>query len=619
MTDSAAALSFAAEFPEPDEARWRALAEASLKGAPWDKLVGRTADGVALQPLYREAEIATAHDEAGYPGAAPFVRGLNAIPDAYLPWHMRQAFEHPDPKIAHAEILADLERGVSSLELVISCAGTGGIKISNAAEMHALIDGVLVDLAPIALDAGIAGLSAAKWLAEALKDVGAAAAPPSFNMDPIGAQMRTGAPASFTYGEAAAFAATLRDHFPEATYFRADARPVHEAGGSEAQELGAALAAGISYQRALTEAKFSLEEAAQAILFTLSVGPDVLVETAKIRALRLAWDRVLEAANCKPEARGAKIHAVTSRRMMAKRDPWTNMLRTTAACFAGGAGGAQAVTVLPFTDALGLPSPFARRIARNTQLILMEESNLGRVVDPAGGSWFVEKMTRELAAEGWKQMQAIEAQGGIFDALTSGALAKEIEGVRKKREKLIATRRETVTGVTDFPLLGADKPDVTPRAAAKAQPLNALAPIRWAAPFEALADAGEAAGAKIFFANLGPLAEFSARSNFSRNLFAAGGVEAIEPEAVFADASALAASFSASGAKVAVLCGADARYATDAEAAAKALKGAGCDWIVYAGKPADEAAMRAVGVDQFIFAGQDALEALKTLHKALGL
>jgi methylmalonyl-CoA mutase len=619
MTDT---IALAADFPDQDEARWRALAEAALKGAPWDRLVARTADGAPIQPLYRETDIATAVDPAGLPGHAPFARGAHAVRDRFDPWRIRQSAVEADPKAANAAILADLEGGASAVELVIDPGGGCGVAVRNAADMRAALEGVLVDLAPVALDAGAHGLPAAAALIEYLRDAGHAALAPGFDVAPLSVLMSTGAFDEAHIAAAAQLAARHRDDFPSATWLRADARPVHEAGGSEAQEIAAALTSGIAYLRALTDAGFSAGDGAQAIAFTVSVGPDVLIEAAKLRALRVTWARILEAAGAPPEHRVSCVHAVTSRRMMTRHDAWTNMLRTTAAGFAAAVGGADAVTVRPFTDALGRPTPFARRIARNTQLILMLESNLGRVADPAGGAWFVEQMTRDLAEAAWKEMQGIEAQGGIVAALRNGVLTHEVGLIRAKREKAFATRRESVTGVTDFPLLGAE----TPATAAPWGPgvevvdaAKALAPVRWAAPFEALRDKGEAAKARVFFANLGPLAEFSARANYAKNLFASGGVDAVGPETVYPDHAAIATALKANVAAVAVLCGADARYAMEAADAARALKAAGASWVVYAGKPADEAALRAAGVDQFIVAGQDALAALATLHAALGV
>jgi methylmalonyl-CoA mutase len=334
---------------------------------------------------------------------------------------------------------------------------------------------------------------------------------------------------------------------------------------------------------------------------------------------------VLEASGASPQARGAHIHAFTQRRMMTRYDAWTNILRVTTATFAAAIGGADAITTHPFTDALGLPTAFARRLARNTQNVLMEECALGRVADPAGGAWFVEHMTRDLAASAWELMQRIEAGGGIVSALKAGLLQDLVAAARATRQQAIAARRETITGVTDYPLLDAKPPDVALTRAAPEQArgeVEALAPIRWAEPFETLRQRAEASAPRpaIFFANMASLAEFGARAQFARNLFAAGGVSSIGPEQAHANMEGLIDAFRETGARVAVITGADAHYFDNAENAAQRLKASGARWVVIAGKPdASEAKLRAAGVDQFVFAGQDALAALTTLHRALGI
>jgi methylmalonyl-CoA mutase len=356
----------------------------------------------------------------------------------------------------------------------------------------------------------------------------------------------------------------------------------------------------------------------------------------------------MEASGAEPEHRAARVHAFTSRRMMTRYDAWTNILRVTTAAFAAAIGGADEITTYPFTDALGPPTPFARRVARNTQHVLLEECRLGHVADPAGGAWFVERLTRELAAKAWDLMQAIEAKGGIVASLHSGHLQDLVADARATREKLIATRRETITGVTDFPLLDKKTPDIAAHppliggregkggerapptgGALPARPLPlppspgagvaSLQPIRWAAPFEALRD--RARGPRVFFATLGALADFGPRALFARNLFAAGGVGAIGEEKEYASRDAMVDAFRRSGARVAVICGTDALYAQEAAVnAAQRLKAAGADWVMLAGKPGEhEAKWRAAGVDQFVFAGQDALKELEALHAALGI
>lgn len=600
-----------------DEAAWRALVEQGLKGAKWGRLVGKTSDDIALEPLYRETDVATATDASGFPGAAPFVRGARQGA-----WLVRQAYAHPDLEKTNSAILSDLAGGVTAIELVIDPRGERGVAISDGASLDRALAQIILEAAPVSLDAGAFGVQAAELLAAKLK--GVAAPGIAFNIDPIGTLMRAGAFEGDALTEAAQFAANVRKTMPATTALRVDARPVHEAGGTEAQEIGAALSTGIAYLRALTDAGLSIDDASASVAFAIGVGPDVLIETAKLRALRLCWARVLEASGATPASRAARIHAFTGARMLTRHDAQTNILRITTAAFGAAVGGADAITTSNFTDAIGGPTPFARRVARNTQHVLLEECRLGHVADPAGGSWFVEKLTRELADKAWALMQRIETQDGIVAALQSGWLPKIVAEARAARQRAIATRRETITGVTDFPLLGAQAPDVDAsdrRRPAGGTAANALTPIRWAEPFEVLRDRVEAGDEPaIFFANLGALSDFGPRAQFARNLLAVGGVAGLGPDEAHADIDALIAAFTASNVKVVVIAGADATYAQHAENAAQRLKAAGADWVVLAGKPGEnEAKWRAAGVDQFVYVGVDVLMELETLHAALGV
>lgn len=595
-----------------DESDWRALVEKGLKGASWDKLVGKTADGIDLKPLYRAPDVAASEDATSAPSAL-FMRG-----GPHGGWRIRQGFEHPDPEQTNREILADLAGGVGAIELKIDPAGEAGVAVGDAAALDVALADVILEAAPVSLDAGAAGAWAADIYAAKLK--GVAAPGTAFNVDPIGVLMRSGGYDASEISRATRFALRVRKEMPSASALRVDARPVHEAGGTEAQEIAAALSSGIAYLRMIEE---HLVPDANAILsFALSVGPDVLIETAKIRALRLCWARVLEASGVAADKRAARIHAFTSKRMMTRIDAHTNILRVSCAAFAAAIGGADDITTLPFTDALGLPTPFSRRVARNTQLVLMEEAHLHHVADPAGGAWFVEKLTRDLAELAWSKMQAIEAQGGIVAALQSGALPRDIAEARAKRQAAFARRKETITGVTDFPLLGQRTPDFLDRRRLAGEGAGGprLTPIRWATPFEALRERAEGKSKGAFFANLRPLAEFAPRAQFAVNLFAVGGVASINAETEYVAHKAMIDAFVASGASVAVITGADARYAAEAETAARALKAVGAAWVIVAGKPGErEAALRASGVDQFVYVGVDVLKELETLHAALGL
>ena len=327
-------------------------------------------------------------------------------------------------------------------------------------------------------------------------------------------------------------------------------------------------------------------------------------------------------------AAAQRQHAVTSMVMMTERDPWVNMLRTTVACLGAGAGGADAITVLPFDSALGLPDDFARRIARNTQAILLEESSLARVVDPAGGSWYVERLTDQLARSGWDWFQQVERAGGQHAALRSGWIAERIAQNWAKRSADLATRREAVTGVSEFPNL-AERPVI--RDPAPPRPEGGLPRVRRSAAYESLRSRSDevlaATGArpKIALVTLGSAAVHTARSTFAANLFQAGGIDTALCEAAGGskteqpDLAALAESFTASGARAACICSSDALYATCAGEAATALKAAGARYFVLAGRPGDRrGAYQRAGVDAFVYAGCDAPAALTTVLDRIG-
>ncbi|HEY5829363.1 MAG TPA: methylmalonyl-CoA mutase family protein, partial [Hyphomicrobiaceae bacterium] len=362
----------------------------------------------------------------------------------------------------------------------------------------------------------------------------------------------------------------------------------------------------------------------------LAADADLFLTIAKLRAARKLAARVAEACGATHAVDKLHIAATTSERMMARRDPWVNMLRTTAACAGAAFGGADAVTVLPFTWAMGKPDAFARRVARNTQLVLQEESSLGRVADPGHGAWYIEKLTDDLANAGWAQFQAIEAKGGMAAALESGFIQAEIAKVADARGRDVAAGRLELTGVSAFPMLADDGVKVEPHAVPEpvvkgGTSVTPLLPRRLAEPFERLRDAADAHQARtgkrpqVFLASLGELAVHSARSMWVRNFLAAGGIEAIAGPPLHNSADAGKA-FADSGAAIACVASSDQVYAELAEATAGALKAAGATRVLLAGRPkAQEAALKSAGVDTFIFAGCDAVATLTSLHEALGV
>lgn len=631
MTDREAPLNLAAGFAPADYDTWRVLVEKALNGADFDKrLVSRTADGLKIKPLYTRAD-ALAGVETLAPGASPFTRGTGRKADG-LGWQIHQRVVAADAAEANAVILEELQGGAGGIVLQIAAPGQDGIAISGAADMARALQGVHLDFAPVQLSAGIDGIGAARHFlaAEAVLKAKRGSAVSRLNADVIGALARfgtPGAPVENALAETAKLAGEARKSAVPLTTVLVDATIPHEAGASEAQELAFLAAALVAYLRAFELAGTSPRDAIKDIAFAVAVDTDLFLTAAKLRAARALIARVAEA--CHASADALHITAVTSERMMAKRDPWTNMLRTTAACAGAAFGGADAITVLPYTWSLGVPDRFARRIARNTQLVLQEESALGRVVDPVGGSWYVESLTEELAGKAWELFQDIEDRGGIVSALTSGALQETIARVAEMRAKAIASGRLELTGVSVFPHLSEDGVKVTPRRAPAPVPKERVAspllPKRLAEPFERLRDAADAylrrtgKRPRVFLVNLGEIVEHNRRSTWAWNFLAAGGIEGLTSDG-YKDAASAAQAFEASGADVACLCSSDAIYAQAAEATAKALKAAGARSVLMAGRPGEaEAGLRAAGVDGFLFAGQDAIETLQDLHKTLGV
>ncbi|TDR94821.1 methylmalonyl-CoA mutase family protein [Enterovirga rhinocerotis] len=597
MSEQAADLPLASEFPAPTQEAWRAAAEKALKGRDFDKvLVGRSYDGIRIDPLYAKAE-----DTQPVAGRAA------------TPWRIIARVDHPDPSVANALVRADLEGGADAL--VIAATGSRsargfGLAISPES-LATTLDGVMLDLIALRLDPGPDAAAAVEAVHDLARARGhdLATLDLDLGLDPIGAAAGSGELDD-------AWSAALSDRFGRVAkagfsgrFARADGRPYHEAGASEAQELACVLATGVAYLRALEAGGHDLEAARGALSFLLVADADEFLTVAKFRAFRRLWAAIESSCGLAPKP--VQLAAETAWRMTTRRDPWVNLLRTTLATFSAGIGGADGVSVLPFTAALGLPDAFARRLARNTQLVLLEESNLWRAADPVAGSGTFETLTDDLVREGWKRFREIESEGGIAASLASGALAGRLAETRGKREAAIAVRRDPITGTSEFPDLRETPVAVLIEAPAAPAATNGgpLPSRRDAELYEVLRDRSDARLAatgrrpSVFLANLGTPAAFTARTTFARNAFEAVGIEALTNDG-FADREALVAAFRASGSEIACLCSSDDIYAQEAEAVANALRQAGARHIAIAGRPGEhEAAWRAAGIETFVSVG----------------
>ncbi len=615
---------FTNPFPPSSEAEWLKRVDGVLKGADFHrKLVSRSHDGLAIQPLHaRRAD-------------AALVAGGNAG----KPWHVVARLDHPEAGAAAAQAREDLEGGADALALVFArCRAARGYGLSceTPDDLDAALSGVHLDLIRVRLDPSPDGHINALALAALIE---------KRKLNPAQVSIDFGLEALSTARSHGETTISLKARGFKGPFLTIDLRPYHEAGASEGQELAAALAQGVLSLRKLDAVGMVLADAFQAISFVIPVDADQFMGVAKLRALRKLWAKVAEACGVVPEP--AIIHAETSWRMLTRRDAHVNILRSTIAAFTAGVGGADSVTVLPFTQALGLPDAQARRLARNTSIVLMEEAHLWRVIDPAAGAGGYEALTDELAAKAWALFQHIEAEGGIVASLAAGALQARIGETAKARDKAVATRREPITGTSEFANLGETTPRVldtlplahVPPARSDGAPLISR---RIAEPFETLRDRADAILAttgkrpQVSLVTLGELADHAARLAFTRNLFEAGGLEVNilpfpvgeggrrsltdegksrtaevhpHPSEKFAAGSHLLPWEKT--AKLACLVGSDAAYAAGAADAAKRLMAEGHTvWL--AGKPGDlETALRMSGVQRFIFAGCDVIECLQ--------
>lgn len=608
-------LKLADEFPALGQDDWRALVDQSLKGRSYETLRTLTADGIVIEPVYTAAQ-----NPPRLPAGAP-----RASADA---WTLVQRADMPDIAEANTQMLDDLMNGASGICLVLPdsiSAGDAGVAVSDARSVQRLFDGVELDLIDLRLDGGRHGRDLALLVLDEYKRrrLDLSRCRLTLGLDPLGA---------FAHGgkvtERGELCRRFGDMFAQATsadhqgpVAQADARVYHGAGCSEAQELGFALATAVEYLRMLEAGGVAPADAAPRMSMMLTADADQFVTIAKLRAARLLWARLLEVSGLAPTP--VMLHVETAARMMSRRDPHVNLLRATTASFAAGIGGADSVSVLPFTHALGLPDGFARRMARNVQSLLLEESRVGRVRDATAGSGHVEDLTHELARSAWSVFQAVESDGGMMAALTDGKVQAMITPIRDARDKDIARRKIPLTGVSEFPNLNEASnktlemrvpADWTIGDASQAVAMDicdALQQHRLGEAFEALRDASDArlvgSGTRptVFLAVLGKPADFTVRATWMSNLLAAGGIDVITgpPEEL-----------SASGLGVACICSSDPIYEDAAEDAARSLAQQGAKHILLAGKPGDmEEQLKAAGVQQFVRAGQNVLTLLDEL------
>ena len=534
----------------------------------WQKLIKTTYDGIPINPLYNRADEL---DEAALPGVFPYRRGAAGVGQENQGWGVAESF---DEKSTNQQVLDSLYNGTTNLV------------IQGSADIATLLNGVYLSLCPVRLFAGVRTVEQAKALFAVADSQQETPQLIELGATPLTSMVNGGATISLDDTIELAKQAAQRDN---TRAILVDAVTFSNQGATDAEEIGLALAAGVEYLRALTDAGFTVEQALDQISFRFATTDEQFAQIAKFRAARQLWARVAEIVGA-PEHGTCPQHALTAPVMFTQRDPWVNMLRSTVAAFAAGVGGATDVEVLPFDWAIpgGLPKTsrsFARRIARNTNLLLLEESHLSHVIDPGGGSYFIEAFTTQLADKAWDVFTTVEAEDGLQQAIAAGTVAKLLDDAHEAQRKDIARRIKKITAINEFPNLA----EAPLPADLRVEPSRVR---RWAAEFEALRNRSDAymevRGTRpaAVLIPLGPLAKHNIRTGFATNLLASGGIEALNPGQVTPGTEEFTTA--AKSAPIAVICGTDQEYDATGKDAYEALRAAGVDTILLAGSPGHE-------------------------------
>ncbi len=456
-------------FPDVTPEQWHEVVQRDLKGAPFEKrLVTKTHEGFSINPLYMMENAVAETAGRGVPGSAPYTRGATPLGAVENGWDVRQCYSLADAPACNEAMRNDLKRGATSVWVMMDRAGQqgqdaddpkaadyigqDGVCVQTAEDFNRLFNG-LDSSTPISLQTGANALPyLALWLASK-KDADAQTLTGSLGYDPLGALARNNAiPTSLqnAFDLMADMMAWADEHAPKLRTTLVDTTTYPEAGATAVQELAAALATGLNYIKQVNQRGISLQTATNQLLFSVSVGRDFFTEIAKLRALRLLWSRLIEALGGDETAKRLYLRAQTSRRSKTARDPWVNLLRVTSECFSAIAGGAEIISTSPFDEMLGMSENFSRRLATNTQSILKEEANLHRVIDPAGGSWYVENLTNQLCEAAWTLFQQIESQGGMSEVLQNGWFQQQLSTVNSAKRKAVQKRKDPITGVSEF-------------------------------------------------------------------------------------------------------------------------------------------------------------------------
>ncbi|OAT74655.1 methylmalonyl-CoA mutase family protein [Parageobacillus thermoglucosidasius] len=666
-------------FPIPSFMEWEQAVEKSLKGKPFEKLYSTTYENIIIKPIYTRRDIESLAHVEQYPGFPGYVRGTR--PNGYIqePWKVSQEISATSPQEWNEIVKHDLAKGQTEIHIVLDRLGFPVISLDD---MEIMFSDISLDQYSLRVDAGAQSLSFFALFAAYLqkRQMPFAAVHGTIGMDPIGTLAETGH-LSFSlaslYDVMADAVQWAKNNMPHVKTIIVRGEPYHNGGANAIQELAFAFSTAVEYINACLDRGLMIDDIASRIQFSFAIGSNFFMEIAKLRAARLVWSNIVQAFGGSERAQKIAMHARTSYFTKTIYDPYVNMLRATAEAFAATVGGADSLHVSPFDEAIGPADEFSRRIARNTQLILLEEAHIANVIDPAGGSYYVEMLTAKVAEESWRLFQQIEGKGGIVKALQDEVVQAEVENVAKQRRDNVKKRKEKIVGTNFYAnlaetpiqkanesgekplsLLRIDEENVVQlqegfrekrwiatavfmaarRATAReieaalkgdGTSLNVEPIPQWrlAEPFEQLRKAAEAYLEKygyrptVHLINIGNIPNYKARADFITGFFEAGGVAVSKSEGYHTAEEAVSGALEANGTHY-IICGSDESYTDMVPAIAKALKQTNSNVKLYvAGKQAPdvEQSFAQAGVDGFLHIGSNCYETIVSFMKEMGV
>lgn len=608
------------EFPPVATQTWMDKIKADLKGADFDKkLVWKTSEGFNVNPFYRQEDLEQLDYLTPPPGEFPFVRGTTTSNG----WLVRQDIIVNDPADANSKALSLLNKGVDSLAFIIEKE-----ELVSAPNIKTLLAGLPLTQVEINFKTCQGNKKLLQLFGEELKarNIEADDVKGSLDHDPLG-KLATGEKICDPVEKAMDYLASIvveAKAMPSFQVVSVNGRNFQNAGATSVQELAFSLSAGNEYLSQLTGRGIPVDIAASAIKFNLGIGSNYFMEIAKLRAARLLWATIvneykpLNKKSCK-----MVVHCETSEFNQTIFDPYVNLLRTQTEAMSATIGGCHSLTLHPFDAIFREPSEFSERIARNQQLLLKEESYFDKVVDPAGGSYYIENLTANLATESWELFRTIEEQGGFLSALKAGAVQARISEAATRRRKDLASRREVLLGTNQYPNFTETMADSITKGVETKNivPVQGVEPIkldRAAQEFETLRLATESASKTpvVFMLTYGNLGMRLARSQFSSNFFGCAGYKIVD-NLGFATIEEGVKAALAERADIVVLCSSDEEYAEAALVALEKLGGKAI--LVIAGAPACADELKAKGVEHFISLKSNVLETLQQFNKLLNI